>query len=69
MRAARDRCREEKEILEQELKRTFLSFTRYQEVWSTLAVSQNVPGMAAYAFKTANVYQRLSKMAEEACTK
>ncbi|KAG6806627.1 hypothetical protein H0H93_002687 [Arthromyces matolae] len=63
-RAARDRSREEKDILEEEFRRTVVSFTRMAEVWNQMASGPS-PGSVAYAHKHAAMYNKLAQN----CTK
>jgi hypothetical protein len=60
-RSHRDRLREEKEILEEELKRTSRYFAYMKGTWLTLAKDheESRPGKAAYANKQAAVYECL----------
>jgi hypothetical protein len=65
-RAARDRAREEKEIIEEEIRREIKTFSQYASIWTQLADgSDDCPGKAAYAFKQAAMYSRLQNEAEE----
>ena len=61
-RAARDRAKEEKEILEAEFGHTIRSFTKMSDIWSKLA-AKNVSkhGNAAYAQKQAVLYHALAE--------
>lgn len=58
-RSARNRLREEKEILEEELKRTVRSFSYLRGMWNTLADRSSAPGEASYAHKQAAMFERL----------
>ena len=61
-RAARDRAREEKEILDAEFQRTIQSFTKMSDIWSTLAgKNASKHSNAAYARKQATLYDALAK--------
>jgi len=60
-RAARDRAREEKEILEEELQRTTKFHQIMQQTWLTLADLQSSPGNSAYAFKQASMFERFAQ--------
>ena len=61
-RAARDHAQEEKEILEEEFRRTQVSFERMSEVWKDLATrAANDVGAAAYASKQASMYCELAR--------
>ena len=64
-RSARDRAREEKEILEEELGRTVRYFRHMQKTWTTLASKkEDIPGYAAYAYKQSAMYERFAIDAE-----
>jgi hypothetical protein len=58
-RSTRNRLREEKEILEEELKRTVRSFSYLHRMWKTLADRSSAPGEASYAHKQAAIFERL----------
>lgn len=59
--AAVDRLREELEILEEEFRRTYKSFTRMNEVWQELAILQeNRRGYPAYAWRQADIYSKFA---------
>jgi len=60
-RAARDRAREEMEILKAEFDRTKRSFTRMSDVWTMLAKDANFNSSAAYAHKQASLYCALAE--------
>ena len=65
--AACQRSREEKEILEEEFKRTIRSFEHYEEVWKELSqkgCSQS--GQAVYTFQTAAMFAQLAADCKEA---
>ncbi|KAF8057825.1 hypothetical protein FPV67DRAFT_1455922 [Lyophyllum atratum] len=64
-RAARDRAREEKEILEEEFRRSIASFHRMSEVWSELASKKPAPGYTAYCHKQAAMYSSLASDCEK----
>jgi len=67
-RAARDRAREEKEILEAEFNRTIKSFTKMSNVWTALAtknVTTTSHSNAAYAHKQAALYHTLAEDCKE----
>lgn len=60
--SARDRAQEEKEILEEEIRRC-ISFHQFMEnTWNAIAKNPNIdtPGHAAYAYKQAEMYRRLA---------
>ncbi|KAF8520555.1 hypothetical protein JB92DRAFT_2786172 [Gautieria morchelliformis] len=63
-RAHRDRWREEVEILEEEFRRTYRSFTRMCEVWKVLAAgcdhSHAGVGRRAYAHEQADMYEGMA---------
>jgi hypothetical protein len=60
-RSARDRAREEKEILEEEIGRTVRYFKHMQKMWTTLASKkQDTPGYTAYAYKQSAMYERFA---------
>ena len=64
--AARDRTREEREILKAEFNRTILSFTKMSDVWSTLAAKNaTCHSSAAYAHKQAAFYHALAEDCQE----
>ena len=63
-RSARNRLREEKEILEEEMKRTVRSFSHLRGMWKTLADRSNAPGEASYAHKQAAMFERLESNSE-----
>ena len=68
-RAARDRAREEKEILESEFERTQRSFSRMAEAWNALA-KQNAPhGFRAYACRQASMYDTFNIHCRDLCIK
>ncbi|KAJ3535599.1 hypothetical protein NMY22_g6415 [Coprinellus aureogranulatus] len=70
-RAARDRAREEKEILEEEMKRVTTSFKKYATIWSALATKSStseVPGKSSYALRQSAMYTRMAEKAEAAFT-
>lgn len=64
-RSARDRWMEEKEILEEEMKRTLKHFEFMKTTWTTMAeecrLENDGQGKAAYAFKQVALYQRFEK--------
>ncbi|KAF6747941.1 hypothetical protein DFP72DRAFT_853943 [Ephemerocybe angulata] len=65
--AVRDCAEEEKEILEEEMKRVVASFRKYADVWSHLAEEQrnkDVPGKASYALHKVALYTRFCDDAE-----
>ncbi|KAG6848173.1 hypothetical protein H0H93_002703 [Arthromyces matolae] len=66
--AALDRSREEKEILEEEFRRTIVSFTKMGEVWRKLVLGRSA-SYAAYAHEHAAMYDQLSVKAQRAFTK
>ena len=58
-RAARDRAREEKEILESEFKRSLCFFSKMADIWTELA-KQDIPtGYCSYAYRQASMYDGL----------
>jgi len=65
-RSARDRAREEKEILEEELGRSVRYFKHMKNTWVTLATKKgnHSPGYAPYAYKQAAMYERFARDAE-----
>ncbi|KAG6847801.1 hypothetical protein H0H93_005915 [Arthromyces matolae] len=62
-RAARDRSREEKELLKEEFRRTVLSFKRMAEVWDSISSCQS-PGSSAYAAKRSAMYYKLQTITQ-----
>ena len=58
-RSARNRLREEKEILEEELKRTANSFSYLTRMWKNLAGRSSALGEVSYAHKQAAMFERL----------
>ena len=64
-RSLRDRAREEREILQEEFKRTTRSYKTLQKAWLNQAEKALNPGSRAYAQKQAEMLRRLS----ESCTK
>lgn len=65
-RAARDRAREEKEILDAEFQRTIQSFTKMSDVWTTLsAKNASQHSNTAYAQKQAALYHALAEDCRE----
>jgi hypothetical protein len=63
-RSARNRAREEKEILESEMARTTLSFEVTYEAWSEIGkreMEKTAFARAAYAYKQAEIYARLAE--------
>ena len=60
-RALRDRAREEREILEEEFKRTIRSYDVLPTAWLGQAEKASSPGSKAYAHKQAAMLERLSK--------
>lgn len=60
-RAARDRAREEVEILEEEFRRAHRSFERMAQVWRKLAEhAKDQQGKAAYGHKQSTMYYKLA---------
>ena len=61
-RSARDRSREEKEILEEELRRSVRYFKHMKNTWVTLATKKpnSPPGYAPYAYKQAAMYEQFA---------
>jgi len=69
-RAACQRSREEKEILEEEFKRTIRSFEHYEEVWKELGQKEcSQTGQAVYTFQTAAMFAQLAAGCKEAFKK
>ncbi len=70
-RSARNRAREEKEILETEMTRTTRSFSTMKFAWTEMGRQENENhafARSAYAYKQAEMYARLandSKMLED----
>lgn len=64
-RSARNRLREEKEILEEELKRTARSLSYLREIWKTLARRSSALGGVSYAHKQAAMFERLEADCEK----
>ena len=63
--SARDRAREEKEILEEEMNCTVKFFRYMQDVWGQLAnTTTQGPGHSAYANKQSSMYTHLAEEAE-----
>jgi hypothetical protein len=61
-RSARNRAREEKEILESEMARTTRSFAVMQKAWNEIGIREheNSAASSAYAYKQAELYAHLS---------
>jgi hypothetical protein len=60
-RAALQRSREEKEILEEEFKRTIRSFEHWEEIWTGLGQKEEAQsGEAIYTFQTAAMFGKLA---------
>ncbi|KAH6903700.1 hypothetical protein BKA70DRAFT_1513986 [Coprinopsis sp. MPI-PUGE-AT-0042] len=71
-RAIRDRGREEKEILEAEMRRVVISHTRYRDSWKSLAQSpqhSGVTGKSAYAWKQSFMYDKFLEDAQRYSTR
>ena len=74
-RSARNRAREEKEILESEMARTTRSFVVMQKAWNEIGIRDHENSAfahSAYAYKQAELYARLasnSKAFEEKAKK
>ena len=74
-RSARNRAREEKEILENEMARTTRSFIVTQKAWNEIGTREHENrafARSAYAYKQADLYARLasnSKALEEKAEK
>jgi hypothetical protein len=69
-RAARDRAREEIEILEAEFCRAHKSFLRMAEIWMELSEHAKAEkGKAAYGYKQSAMYHQLALNCEEAFRK
>jgi len=64
-RSLRNRAREEREILEEEFKRTIRSYTYMQSVWASQGERQRCPGSRAYAHKQAAMMGRLARECTE----
>ncbi len=78
MQAARDRFREELEIINEEFRRTLLSFTRMKEIWEAIGRKQLVLrkdthciaiGYHAFACRQAGIYAKLADEVEGSWTK
>ncbi|KAJ3553741.1 hypothetical protein NP233_g12577 [Leucocoprinus birnbaumii] len=60
-RALLERLHEELEILNEEFRRTHVSFSKMEEVWTKLAAGEHPnAGYAAYAHRHAAMYKRLA---------
>ena len=68
-RALRDRAREEREILEEEFKRTIRSYEVLQAAWLGQAENVQSLGSRAYAHKQAAMLGRLGKNCRKQHTK
>ena len=68
-RSARNRSREEKEILEEEMKRTLRTFGFLHNMWSTLGESARIPGDASYAHKQAAMFSQFEFNCQKVCDK
>lgn len=62
-RAAVDRGREEKEMLEEEHKRQKIAHAKYAEIWDQLANEAVDNGSRAYAYRRKVFYERMLEMA------
>ena len=66
-RAARDRAREEVEILEQEFIRAHRSFVRMAKVWTEISEqAKDDKGKAAYGHKQSAMYHQLALNCKDA---
>lgn len=65
--AARDRLREEKEILEEEIRRVVTSFDTMADTWNQLALRKGPKqaGAMAYAFKQSHMYSKMAEKGKE----
>ncbi|RDB30333.1 hypothetical protein Hypma_007055 [Hypsizygus marmoreus] len=68
-RAARDRSREEKEILEEEFRRSVMYFRQMSKVWTELASGTIPAGCAAYSHRQAAMYDKLATNCQAVFTK
>jgi len=68
-RSARNRSHEEKEILEEEMKRTLRTFGFLHSMWTTLGESASVPGNASYAHKQAAMFKQFESNCQKVCDK
>jgi hypothetical protein len=68
-RSLRNRAREEREILEEEFKRTIRSYSYLQSVWVSQAENQSSLGSRAYAHKQAAMMERLARECTESQAK
>ncbi|KAJ3567379.1 hypothetical protein NP233_g6404 [Leucocoprinus birnbaumii] len=62
-RAAVERLKEELEILEEEFRRVHTSFSRMNEVWTTLAKNSKSAGFASYALRQAHMHASFAREA------
>ena len=60
-RSLRDRAREEREILEEEFKRSICTYTLLQSIWIGQAIKETQPGSRVYAYKQAAMMERLAR--------
>ena len=67
-RAARDRAKEEVEILQQEFLRTIRSFQKISTVWHEIAGRED-KGRAAYGYQQSVMYGSLAKNCEDSYAK
>jgi hypothetical protein len=68
--AALQRSREEKEILQEEFKRTIRSFEHWEEIWTGLGQNEVAQsGEAIYTFQTAAMFGKLAADCKEAFKK
>lgn len=58
-RSSRDRAREERQILEEEFKRTIRSYDNLCTTWTRQGESQSDAGRRAYAYKQATMFSKL----------
>ncbi|KAF6750008.1 hypothetical protein DFP72DRAFT_851984 [Ephemerocybe angulata] len=66
--AVRDRAQEEKEILEEEMKRVVASFRKYVSIWNELAIeprNSSIPGKSSYALRKVALYGRFADHADK----
>ena len=68
-RAARDRAREEKEILECEFDRAQHSFSKMAEAWKKLAKKVSPGGYRSYAYRQASMYDAFNSHCRDMYTK
>ncbi|PPQ76396.1 LOW QUALITY PROTEIN: hypothetical protein CVT26_015366 [Gymnopilus dilepis] len=64
-RSLRNRAREEKDILEEEFKRTICSYQALQLAWTSQAAKTSSLGSKAYAHRQAGIFERLGQECEK----